>query len=63
MGFEPLIGKPKDGCDGDPSVREAANRIASFRRARFSSFGAPYLFSLGRLSGPWISKGSAVVNV
>jgi len=58
MGFESLIGKPKDGCDGDPSAREAANRIAYVRRALFSPFGASYLFSLGRLSGPWISKGS-----
>jgi hypothetical protein len=43
MGFEPLIGKQMDGCDGDPSAREAANRIAYFRRARFSSFGRDFL--------------------
>ena len=53
MGFEPLIGKIMGSGDGDPRARDAANRIASFRRARFSSHGAPYL-SLWRLSGPWI---------
>jgi len=34
MGFELLIGKLMGGGDGDPYTREAANRIASFRRAR-----------------------------
>jgi hypothetical protein len=55
IGFEPLIGKLMGSGDGDPRTREVANRIASFRRARFSSYGAPYL-SLGRHSGSWILK-------
>jgi hypothetical protein len=35
MGFEPLIGKLMGSGDGDPRARDAANRIASFRRSFF----------------------------
>ncbi|KAJ6387835.1 hypothetical protein OIU77_026408 [Salix suchowensis] len=53
-GFEPLIDKPNDGRDGNPSTINPANRIASFRRARFSSFGSPYLLTLG---GGFLDRG------